>query len=833
MTVNSLIVNWVLASTDAQACLSPGALKQAKHLSWFPAIVPGTVAQSLQEVKLWDTDSRLDFDSQDWWYQTQFDYAENTKEQIPVILCLEGLSTLCEIWLNDVLIRVTNNMFLEYQIDITEHVKEHNTLYLCFRSLSQLLSQRQPRPKWKTKLVAQQSLRNQRASLIGRIPGWSPPVAPVGPWRNVFIYEQSTPVNIDINTRIEKSKGILTFSCDVLHSKTALKASLKVGDAIVDLSIVKKAKGVSLFAVVEIDDVNLWWPHTHGEPHLYNALLIITQQDIETHIPLAAIGFKQVELEQADDDFKIRINDEDVFCRGACWTINDIVSLVGDPISLKQTLILMRDAGANMIRVCGTMVYEQELFYELCDELGIMVWQDFMFANMDYPVEGKPFSRLIEDEAEQKIIALKKHICISLYCGNSEVEQQASMLGMEKKIWRNEFFGVVLPRLCADLHTSIPYIASTPSAGVLPFCTNVGVTHYYGVGAYLCSVSELRQHNVKFTSECLGFSNIPVSKTRNSILDGQLPAIHNPKWKEGVPRDTGVGWDFEDVRDHYLKTFYGVDPVMSRSFEIEKYLAFSENVTGEIMSQVFSEWRSQYSQCNGALVWFLKDFLPGAGWGIIDSLGQPKACYYHLKRVWQTVNLLITDESLNGLHFHLVNESNETISAELHLKLINEDGVVIKSVTSKVKVQPKSTVLKQSDEMLEAFYDVTYSYRFGPAKHSVVAAQLIGSELDLLSECFYFVKPYNLNVQNDTGLNVTSYEIDNDTYRLDIVSSRFLHGVNIDVPGFIAADNFFSLVPDLVRSVIMCRNNVKSNQFRGYVGALNINDVVKIKRCKK
>ncbi len=841
MSEHSLIADgkfdWELASTDAQACMSPDLLTELNYLNWLPAIVPGTVAQSMQQAKLWHVDERQNFDSQDWWYRTEFICPSNNDESQPVILCLVGLSTLCEIWLNGVLLQTTNNMFLEYQIDISEHIKGKNTLHLCFRSLSHILSQRQNRPKWKTKLVAQQSLRYQRTSLLGRIPGWTPDIAPVGPWREVYIAENLTPVNINITTSIKKTTGILNFSCEVLHENAQIQASIKMADTSLDLSISSQGGRLVLSGELEIEQVNLWWPHTHGEPYLYDVELTIREQNVDKCFSLPPIGFKHLALNQSDGDFKISVNGEAVFCRGACWTINDIVSLVGDPVALKQTLLLMRDAGANMIRIGGTMIYEQPLFYELCDELGIMIWQDFMFANMDYPVEEESFLTLVKAEAEQKIAALKKHACISLYCGNSEIEQQASMLGMEKNIWCNDFFGSVLPQLCNDLHSGIPYISSTPSGGVLPFHTNTGVTHYYGVGAYLCSVSELRQHNVKFTSECLGFSNIPISKMRNSILGGQIPVIHHPKWKQGVPRDTGTGWDFEDVRDHYLKDFYGVDPVACRSFEIEQYLALSENVTGEIMSQVFSEWRSQHSQCNGALVWFLKDLVPGAGWGIIDSQGQPKACYYHLKRVWQAVNILITDESLNGLHFHLVNESNECIEAELHMTLINAQGGVIKSVSSDVLLKPKSTQLKQSDEMLEGFYDVAYRYRFGPAKHVAVAVQLINAQVNaqgaLLSECFYFVKPYTLRICNDVQLDVTAHELDNDTYQLDIVSNRFLHGVNIDVAGFVGDDNFFSLLADFPRSVTMRREDLKTNKFKGYVSALNMSDAVKIKRCKK
>src|SRR6185295_12866030 len=121
-----------------------------------------------------------------------------------------------------------------------------------------------------------------------------------------------------------------------------------------------------------------------------------------------------------------------------------------------------------------------------------------------------------------------------------------------------------------------------PTGGVLPFHTAAGITHYYGIGAYLRSPRELRQSDVKFTSECLGFANVPEPETINEVTQGASPAIHHPEWKRRTPRDTGPGWDFEDVRDHYLKHLFTVDPVALRSFNMPRYLQLSRVVTGEM-----------------------------------------------------------------------------------------------------------------------------------------------------------------------------------------------------------------------------------------------------------
>jgi len=479
-----------------------------------------------------------------------------------------------------------------------------------------------------------------------------------------------------------------------------------------------------------------------------------------------------------------------------------MLSLSGDKKNLRQSLTLMRNAGANMIRIGGTMVYEQDEFYQLCDELGLMVWQDFMFANMDYPFDDEAFYRSVEIEVTQQLERLCQHASITAYCGNSEIQQQVAMLGFDKSVWEIPFFEKTLAEFCKNIHPDIPYISSSPNGGQLPFISHQKLSHYYGVGAYLKPVSDVRNHNVKFTSECLGFSNIPTAKTRNSVLSGDLPMTHNPVWKQRTPRDSGTGWDFEDVRDHYLKQLFNVDPTHMRSFDPDKYIRLSEVVTGEIMSQVYQEWRSQYSNCHGGLVWFMKDLWPGSGWGIIDSEGDPKACYYYLKRAWQPISIALTDESINGLHLHLINETQKDFSGTILLDLINESSTVIANAQKDIQVSANTKQIFNAEELLNHFYDITYSYRFGPAKHHIVSAKLVDTNGQLVNESAYFPMAEQFKMV-DTSVKIDIEQINEDTYQIKILSSKFLYAINLETPGYIAEDNFFH--------------------------ALNLNDAIKIK----
>ena len=134
-----------------------------------------------------------------------------------------------------------------------------------------------------------------------------------------------------------------------------------------------------------------------------------------------------------------------------------------------------------------------------------------------------------------------------------------------------------------------------------------------------------------------------------------------------MPRDAGAGWDFEDVRDHYVERLFGVAPAELRARDPERYLALGRVATGEAMLRTFAEWRRPGSSCRGGLVWFARDLWPGAGWGVIDSTGRPKAAYWYLKRALAPVALLTADEGLNGLWFHAVNDTIEPIEADLRI----------------------------------------------------------------------------------------------------------------------------------------------------------------------
>lgn len=797
---------------------------------WRDVVVPGTVASSLGPV---DFDAHPPYDACDWWYRVSVPRsAWAGAAPLRRRLRFDGLATLAEVWWNGERVLVSWDMFVAYDVDVTDLVDETNELVIVFRSLDAALAVRRPRPRWKTKLVEQQQLRWFRTTLLGRIPAWTPRIAPVGPWRPVWA-ESIALVDVerfDLRTRVESGQGIVDVEARIVPIESELRsATLRVADAEGALTLEPSDDGAWIArGSVRLANAPLWWPATHGEPALHACAVEARTSKGAVTIDCGRVGFRDVRIDDAGGGIRVLVNGVPVFCRGSCWTTSDIVSLAGDPERTRRLLRLLAEAHGNMVRVGGTMVYETDDFYRACDELGIMVWQDFMFANMDYPVADAAFAELLRTEAEQQIRRLGRHPSLVAWCGGSEIEQQAAMFGASQEIWSNDFFSEVLPSLLAEHAPGAPYWPSTPTGGALPFQVGTGLAHYYGVGAYRRPLEDVRLASVKFAPECLGFSHVPRAENLKKLGPTGAATPHHPAWKRGVPRDTGPGWDFEDVRDHYLEQLYDVRAVALRSTDLERYLALSRVVTGEVMGHAFSEWRRAADPCGGALTWFWHDLRPGAGWGLIDSDVMPKAAYYHLRRAWAPRCVRLLDRGLDGLVAMVANDRLSPLAAELELLVLARGRVVVAQATVDVVVSPAGTHEVGVEDSLGHFLDSTYAYRFGPPRHEAVVARLVSTDThEVLSEDVYRPVRSAMTPALSPPRAVLSREAGGDL-ELTLESETLLYDVRVEVRDYLPVDDHFCLTPGRPRVVRLRKVSDSGRPFEGYVEALNLQDPLRL-----
>lgn len=767
------------------ACSTAELPEQLDGVAWRPIDGPMTVAAALRSHGLWNFSQRRSFDDETWWYRFTAKGGGTLR--------LRGLATLADVFVDREHVLRSENMFHEHRVELGDG--EHDIL-LRFGALTPALAVKRPRPRWKTRLAAHQQLRWIRTSLAGRMPGWSPPVAPVGPWRPITLEKKR---ELDVQLSVEGS---------TVRATVSRPATLFVGE---------ESTRIESAGELVVREPKLWWPHTHGEPHRYP----VRVRSDEGTIELGHVGLRTVRLDTDKKRFTLFVNDVPIFCRGASWTTTDIATLTGTPESYGRVLGLVRDAGMNMLRLSGTLFYEEDAFYEACDELGILVWQDFMFANMDYPAHDEAFEASVTIEATQLLARLAARPCLAVLCGGSEVEQQAAMFGAPREVWRGPLFDRILPEICAAKAKATPYVPSSPYGGALPFHVDEGAAHYYGVGAYLRPFDDARRARVKFASECLAFANVPEDDLlRLFLADGEAPVVH-PKWKERTSKDHGSAWDFEDVRDHYLARLFGVDPARVRYEDVERYLTLSRVTSGEVMARVLAEFRRADSTCKGALVWFLQDLWPGAGWGILDARGFPKAPYWFLKRSLQPVGLFITDEGVNGLHLHLVNDRPNELAARLSFTLYRDGEIRTATGSTDLRLAPRDAIEIAADALLETFVDSAHAYRFGPPGHDLAVAELTSDGVLVARATWLrdFGSPpacsgIEASLSNGDGLVAT------------IRTRRFAHAVTLRVPGYLPDDAYFDLPPGATRT-IRFRGAAKGTP-TGELSALNLRVPVRV-----
>jgi beta-mannosidase len=372
--------------------------------------------------------------------------------------------------------------------------------------------------------------------------------------------------------------------------------------------------------------------------------------------------------------------------RGAVWTPGSL-----DALDSATAL------GLNLVRVSGVAAYESEGFHDRCDELGLLVWQDLMFATFDYPLADPDFVDTVRAEVTDQVTRIGAHPSTVVVCGSAEHEQQAAMFGISPETGYARELAALLRPVVEATRTDLLWVDSSPSGGSPVTRVDTGIAQYFGVGAYLRPLPDARHARVGFAAECLAFSNLP-----------------DPVVAGGVPQDNGADWDFADVRVHYLRERYGE----SASVEDE------QRVTGEVMADLFGEWRRPASGCGGGIVLWLRDLEPGAGWGLLDHTGRPKPAALALAPTLQPVAVWLVDEGHNGLDVHVGNDGPSPFEATLTVSLVRDDGTDGETASATFTMAPHAWAKLGVETMLERFADVSYAYRFGPPPHAGVRARL-------------------------------------------------------------------------------------------------------------
>ncbi|MCK4316346.1 MAG: beta galactosidase jelly roll domain-containing protein, partial [Anaerolineae bacterium] len=430
---------WKLRDFMPGQGLAAGAhLPDYDDTSWQPASVPGDVHTALVEIKRlsppfynMNVETCQWVERQEWWYRTTFEapWAKDDAEA-RYLLTFDGLDTLATVYLNGVEIGRHRNMFIAADFDVTEHLRlsEHNTLAVCFDPVVESVGEGEIEGQWG---------RNPERAWVRKAQcnfgwDWAPRLVSVGIWQGVALRRY-------VGARLG---GV--FFKDTAISSQAAEATVVVQaerwadvpdlEAQITLSrgeqrLTDRVPLINGRAEVAftIPDPALWWTHDLGEPALYEleVALQASGKTLDTHCE--QVGIRTIEVDQSPDPdepgtrfFTFVLNGVKLFAKGANWIPADSFVAQVDEARYRDLLELAIEANMNMLRVWGGGIYEKDVFYRLCDELGILIWQDFMFACALYPDSDPDFMADVEREAEVVVQRLRNHSCLALWCGNNE-----------------------------------------------------------------------------------------------------------------------------------------------------------------------------------------------------------------------------------------------------------------------------------------------------------------------------------------------------------------------------------------------------------------------------
>ncbi|KXF75503.1 beta-mannosidase [Paramesorhizobium deserti] len=421
----------------------------------------------------------------------------------------------------------------------------------------------------------------------------------------------------------------------------------------------------------DIDKPKLWWPAGSGEQHLYQLDIRIGALT-ETR----RIGLRRIELVTEADEggnrFLFRVNGRDIFCRGANWIPQDALPSRINRQATGQLLQSAIDANMNMIRVWGGGFYEPDWFYDLCDELGLMAWQDFMFACNLYPSTPE-FLAEIDEEARYQVSRLSHHACIALWCGDNELIGALNWFEESRK--NRDRYLVSYDRLNRTIETALKetlpeanWWPSSPSPGPMSFGDawhddSSGDMHFWSVWHEGKSFHEYRNVNPRFCSE-FGFQSFPSVSVIRTFAGAEDMNIASPVM-EAHQKNAGGNARIAETMFRYFRFPEG----------FENFVYLSQIQQGLAIRTAVEYWRSLKPHCMGTLYWQLNDTWPVASWSSLDYGGGWKALHYMARRFFAPVTVgAIPDKDGQEVSFHAVNDTPHPVVLDLEILAIDMSG---------------------------------------------------------------------------------------------------------------------------------------------------------------
>lgn len=683
--------------------------RQARLTNWYPATVPGVVHTDLLQNKIIeDPFFRLNerglqwIDKEDWVYETCFTLAADMMRKENMELVFEGLDTYADVYLNDECILKADNMFRRWSIPVRQYIREENNiLKVYFHSPVKI-----DVPKWdalpyqypaSNDQSENGGLFNKKISIFARKVGyhygwdWGPRLVTSGIWRPVYIRAWS---DLRINDVFIEQKEVGAGRA-VIAGHVELDADKDMDGVLVTITDEATGRVLGEWQAdlkrgtnrVTVDFVlhkpKLWWSNGLGEPFLYRFRTDIIAGGELLDSKTERVGIRSLKVvHQPDKDghtFYIELNGRPVFAKGANYIPSDNFLPRVTPENYKRTILDAAGVNMNMLRVWGGGIYENDVFYDLCDEHGIMIWQDFMFACSMYPAEGALLDN-IHQEAVDNVKRLRNHACIALWCGNNECQDAWLGWGWKCEIERQnkEYADKIWAQYRQQYHVTLPGVVREYAPGTFywpssPFAfegemsgTTDGDRHYWSVWHGKAPISDYDSEKSRFFSE-YGFQSFPEFDS----VKRYAPYPEDWDIRSEVMMSHQRGGDHANgLIETYLLNEY------KKPRDFRAFLYMNHVLQGDAIKTAIESHRRQMPYNMGTLFWQHNDCWPVASWASRDYYGRWKAQHYYVRKAYDDILISSVVEG-DDLKVYAVSDRLENTSGRLQLQVCQFDGTVV------------------------------------------------------------------------------------------------------------------------------------------------------------
>ena len=696
------------------------------------------------------------------------------------LLCCEGLDTLCDIYINGTFVGHTKNMHRKYEFNVGGLLKPENEIKLIFHSANRFFKEANkinPTPANRETLVGYSHLRK---SFCMSGWDWAPQLPDAGIWRDIYLLVGNTDRIKDVRITQRHEKGRVWITPRVLTEKDCSEIG------IILTSPDKEEIKIPANSETEISDPKLWWPNGLGEQNLYTLTVTLSENNHVVDTCVKTVGLRTLNLvrekDQYGESFCHEINGIRFFAMGADYIPEDCILSRITPERTRKLLTYCKNCNFNAIRVWGGGNYPNDDFYDTCDRLGLVVFNDLMIACTTFPIDDELTGEFTE-EVRENLIRIRHHACLAIICGNNECEWHQVNASKEYKERYLLIYENLLPEIVKEVCPEIAYVPSSPSSCghfIDPNNENYGDSHYWEVWHNEKPFTEYRKHFFRYLSE-FGFESMPNEKTVNSFT---------------LPSDRNI---FSRVMEMHQRNADGNRKIISYIAQTYKYptdfstlIYASQLLQAQAIKYGVEHLRRNRGRCMGALYWQLNDTWPVISWSSIDYGGCFKALQYVSKRFFAPilVSCCETGETATRpcvtleqevypyetkAQFAITNDTLRASSGVVSWRLCKNDGSVLRSGKFEVEVKPLSVTIL--DELKFSDVDIENNYLW----YEYSDCNYGGSVIFTAPKHYHFIDPELSVSRNGNTISVTA--------------KNYAQMVELYSPteNFVLSDNFFDM----------------------------------------